>query len=184
MKHALILHGTDGNSQMNWFPWLKSQLEKSGWSVWVPDLPHAEKPSIQKYNHFLLQNKDFDFHHATLIGHSSGAVAILGLLQYLPEGTVVDACYLVGSFKDDLGWEALSELFTEPFDFVKIKKHAKKFVFIHSDNDPYCPLEHAKYLAEKTGGQLIIMPGQQHFGIKAGGAKYKTFPQLFKLINK
>lgn len=100
---------------------------------------------------------------SVLIGHSSGAVAILGLLEALPEDITVNKCILVGSFRDDLGWSSLRELFLKPFSFEKIKKRAKKFVFIHSDNDPYCPREHAEYLAKKLGGTLIIKPGEAHF---------------------
>lgn len=164
MKNALILHGTDSNSSANWFPWLKKELEEIGFEVWVPDLPHAEKPNIERYNHFLFTNKDWVFDSdSVIIGHSSGAVEILGLLQALPEGVVVNKCILVGSFKDDLGWDSLKELFIKPFDFEEIKKHAKEFVFIHSDNDPYCPLEHAEYLSQQLGGKLIVKKGQGHF---------------------
>lgn len=184
MKSALILHGTGDNSEANWFPWLKKQLEERGHTVWLPDLPHAEKPNIQRYNEFLLKNKDFQFEDAILIGHSSGAVAILGLLQDLPEDVVVDTCYLVGSFRNDLGWDALTELFLTPFDFAKIKKHAKKFVFIHSDDDPHCPLDHAKYLAEQVGGELHIFPGEKHFSISTGGEKFRELPQLLAFIDK
>jgi hypothetical protein len=46
----------------------------------------------------------------------------------------------------------LSELFDVPFDFELIKKKAKKFIFIHSDDGPYVPLVQGEYLAEKVGG--------------------------------
>jgi predicted alpha/beta hydrolase family esterase len=161
MKNALILHGTDANSSANWFPWLKKELEKLDYQVWVPTLPYAHKPNIQRYAEFLLANRDFEFTEETIIiGHSSGAVAILGLLEALPENTVVNKCYLVGSFMNDLGWDSLKELFVEPFDF---EKRAQTFTFIHSDNDPYCPLAHAKYLATQLNGKLIIKPGEGHF---------------------
>src|SRR5882724_6299930 len=110
---------------MNWFPWLQEKLEAKGWNVWVPDLPHAEKPNIQRYNQVLLEGSWIQNSEETiLIGHSSGSVAILGLLESLPENKKVKACYLVGAFKNDLEWDALSDLFLKPFDFSKIKKKA------------------------------------------------------------
>lgn len=88
----------------------------------------------------------------------------------------------MGAFKDDLGWEALTELFLKPFDFQKIKTKAKKFIFIHSDDDPYCPLDHAEYLSKQVKGELIVLPGQKHFSISTVGKKYKEFPFLLNLI--
>lgn len=185
MKNALILHGTDGHSKENWFDWLRIELEKENYKVWVPDLPQASHPNIKRYNKFLFQNKDLQFNEDTiLVGHSSGAVAILGLLQALPENTKVDTCYLVGSFKNNLDWDVLYGLFEEPFDFELIKSKAKRFVFIHSDNDPYCPLEHAEYLSEKLDGELIVKKGQKHFSVGTAGEEYRKFPFLLELITK
>ena len=182
MKKALILHGTGNNSQGNWFPWLKSELEREGWKVWVPDLPDSAKPNSKKYNDFILANKDWQFNEeSVLIGHSSGAVVILSLLQHLPDDAKVDTCILVSSFKDALGLEKLEGLFEEPFDFEKIKQKAKKFIFIHSDNDPYCPLEHPRYLSEQLGGELLIIEGQGHFNLEAS-PDYKQFPKLLEII--
>lgn len=183
MKNALILHGTGDSPEANWFSWLENELNQRGFNVWLPQLPRADKPNIKRYNKYLLANKNWQFDQdLIIIGHSSGAVAILGLLQALPKNTKVDTCILVGSFNDDLGWEDLNELFLEPFDWEKIKSKAKKFIFVHSDNDPYCPLEHAKLQAKKLGAELIIKPGQEHFSISPGGSKYKKFPFLLKLL--
>ncbi len=183
MKNAVILHGTNGNSEQNWFPWLKKELEKNGYKVWVPDLPQSDKPNIHRYNQCFFDNKDWAFDSETvLIGHSSGAVAILGLLQALPEDAAVQACYLVGSFKNDLQWDELKELFVEPFDFDSIRKKSRLFYFLHSDNDTYCPLDHAEYLHEKIGGDLIVLPGQKHFSVGTYGEAYRKFPYLLHLI--
>ena len=178
MKNALILHGTDGNSEKNWFPWLKAKLEERAYKVWVPDLPQADQPNINRYNDFILSS-DWN---TIVIGHSSGAVEILGLLGKLPENAVINTAVLVGSFKDNIGNKKLNGLFEEPFDFEKIKMHAKRFIFIHSDNDPYCPLEHAEYLSNKLNGELIIKPGQKHFSIGTGGPEYKEFPFLLEVL--
>jgi len=182
-KNALILHGTNGNSKENWFDWLKVELEKKNWKVWVPNLPRADKPNIDRYNEFIFANKDWQFSDdSILIGHSSGSVAILGLLQALPKNVTVDTCYLIGSFRNNLGRDDLKDLFLKPFDFDLIKKKAKRFVFIHSEDDPYCPLEHAEFLSKKLNGQLIVKKGQKHFSIGTAGEKYKKFPYLLKLI--
>jgi len=184
MKNALILHGTGNDSSGNWFPWLKEELEKGGYKVWVPDLPENITPNIKRYNEFIFGNKDWEFNsESVIIGHSSGAVEILGLLQSLPEEVVINTAILVGSFlitPQDLDFEQFKGLY-EDFDFEKIKKHAKRLIFVHSDNDPYCPLEGAKYLAQQTGGELIIKPSQGHFNLEVG-PQYKQFPLILELL--
>jgi predicted alpha/beta hydrolase family esterase len=183
MQNALLLHGTDGNSQINWFPWLKEQLEAAGYKVWCPDLPNADQPDLDIYIPFILSNNEWNFDSESIIvGHSSGAVAALGLLERLPESSKIKATYLVGAFKNDLGWESLKKLYKKPFNFAKIRTKSAHFTFIHSDNDPYCPLVHAEYLSQKIGGELIVKPGQKHFGMRSGGPQYKAFPFLLELI--
>ena len=184
MKNALILHGTASNSQGNWFPWLKQELERRGWGVWVPDLPGADRPNIKRYNDFILTNHEWEFNEeSVLIGHSSGAVAILGLLAHLPENVKVGTCILVGVFRDNLGREDLQGLFEEPLDFEKIKQKASRFIVIHSDNDPHVPLLQAQSVSEKLGGKLVIKPGQGHFSLEQG-PEYKRFPLILEILGK
>lgn len=182
MTRFLILHGTDGSPKSNWFMWLKGVLIGKGHEVWLPKLPHSNTPSTKEYDKFLLSNKDFVFDEDTIIiGHSSGAVEILSLLQHLPAESVIKAAVLVSAFKDDLDWDALKGLFIESFNFEAIKKHCREFTFVHSDNDPYCPLEHAEYLAKQTNGKLIIFEGQGHFNTELG-PQYKQFPELLDIL--
>jgi predicted alpha/beta hydrolase family esterase len=183
MKNAIILHGTDNTPEGNWFRWLEKELQNRDYEVWLPALPDAELPDAEKYNRLLL-NHGFDYDEETiLIGHSSGAVSILNLLQELPDSVKIKASFLVGSFKGPLGKETRSKLFPKPLDFAKIKSRCSKFIFIHSDNDPYCPLSDAEFLSKKLGGELVVEPGQGHFNLQAG-PEYKKFPKLLALIDK
>ena len=182
MKQALILHGTDATPQSNWFAWLKDELEKVDYKVWLPQLPNSDTPNAKIYTGFLLSGSYFRFDDETIIvGHSSGAVEALHLLENLPENTKVRAVFLVSVFKDDLGWDVLKGLFDEPLDFVKIKTKADKFVLLHADNDPYCTIEHAEYIAEQIGGELIVKSGQGHFNTELS-ERYRAFPELLEII--
>jgi predicted alpha/beta hydrolase family esterase len=185
-KNALILHGTDATPQDNWFPWLKSHLEAEGYRVWVPQLPGADQPNAKHYTEFLLANPDWDFNdQSIIIGHSSGSIEILALLQALPETTRIKLAVLVGSFTHKLAekpeWHKLKGLFEQPFDFSAIKSHAEKLIFVHSDNDPHCPLEQAKYLADQTDSQLVVIPGKQHFSAFLN-PPITEVPEILKLI--
>lgn len=180
MKNALILHGTNGNSQSNWFPWLEKNLRERGFKVLTPDLPQADKPNLKRYNNFIFSKWKFD-KDSIIVDHSSGAVAILGLLQELPEDIVIAKAFLVAGFTDDLGWEPLNELFLMPLDFEMIKSRSRKFVLFHSDDDPYVPLEHGEKLKRLLNAELVVVPGQRHFSLEKG-PEYKQFPELLKKI--
>jgi predicted alpha/beta hydrolase family esterase len=49
MKNAIILHGTGDTPTDFWFPYIKENLEKRGYSVWLPQLPNAEKPNLKDW---------------------------------------------------------------------------------------------------------------------------------------
>jgi hypothetical protein len=68
-KKAVLLHGTDGTPDANWFPWLKAKLEAAGYEVWVPQLPDCHEPNRDTYGDFLFGN-GYDFTDSLLIGQA------------------------------------------------------------------------------------------------------------------
>jgi predicted alpha/beta hydrolase family esterase len=168
MKRAVLLHGTDGNPDYCWFPWLVEQLAGRGIETFVPLLPENHTPNRSVYEEFL-KDSGWDFSDNLLVGHSSGATSVLNILQtdWLPK---VDTVVLVGTFLNekllsDVDWYEPGQfdaLFPEKFDIKTIKSKAKYFYFIHSDDDRYCDIEDAKMLCEKLGGKFITVPGGKH----------------------
>ncbi|HEX5448166.1 MAG TPA: alpha/beta hydrolase [Candidatus Saccharimonadales bacterium] len=180
---ALILHGTASDHMGNWFPWLKTELEKLGLEeVWVPDLPGSEKPNVERYTKFLL-SKNWDFDNTLIIGHSSGAVEVLDLLENLPEGQKANTAIMVAVFKGGLGWESLKDLETVKFDYDKIKSKAKKLIVVHSDDDPHCPIDGAREIAANLSAQMQEFHGMKHFSISTD-SRFTKFPELLEIIKR
>ncbi len=185
MRNALILHGTQGSSKENWFLWLKTELEKNGYQVWLPDLPGADQPDLEKYNHYLLSNEVWKFdNESVIVGHSSGAVAILALLNAMPDNVKLKTCILVAPFeKDSPGgqWDPNKDLFNYKFDLEKIKNKSEKFTLIISDDDKYCPVEYVERLGKELNAEVIKTHGDGHFST-SGGEKYKALPMLLNYL--
>lgn len=187
MKNALILHGAGNDSSGNWFPWLKRELEKKGYRVWVPDLPNANRPIQKDWLETIFSNKEWVFDNdSVIIGHSAGATLILRILEQLPHDIRIDKAILVAGFLDkglieDL-WQYKEDLTEEGFDWKKIKSTASEFALFYSDNDPYdCGIRHGRQIQERVGGKLIFKKGEGHFNLEAG-ERYRQFPELLEYL--
>lgn len=187
MKNALILHGAGNNSNGNWFPWLKQELETKGYKVWVPDLPNSDVPIQHDWLHTIFSSSDWEFNeHSVMAGHSSGGTLILRILEKLPGEIKVNKAVLVaapvelGSKPEYYGYK--KDLVANPFNWVKIKSSCKQFYFVYSNNDKYeCGISQGKILQKNLGGELIIKPDQGHFNLEVNSS-YTKFPFLLKLI--
>lgn len=189
VKRAVFLHGTDGSPDKAWVPWLKEQLESRGYEVYAPLLPNNDVPNRITYNDFLF-GTDWDFTDNLLIGHSSGAVEVLNLLDD-ERSQKVRAAVLVGVWADCMGTVMEGDLQKygqihprDGFDFSKIKQNASQFLYIHGDDDPYCPLDQARWLCGQTGGDLVIIPGGKHLSPKTNPQYADEFPQLVSEMEK
>jgi len=180
---AFIIHGTFGHPQENWFPWLKEELEKLGFEVFVPAFPTPEGQSLESWMRAFeefLPKVDWE---TIFVAHSIGPAFVLSVLERLEKP--VKACFFVSGFVGSLGKREFDEfnddIAKREFDWSKIRKNCGRFFLFHSDNDPYVPVEKARNLGRLLGARPIIVKGAGHFNEKAG---YKEFPLLLEKIRE
>lgn len=169
-KRALLIHGWGGSPEDGWIPWLKKELEKRGFEVHVPTMPDTEHPKMDAWLKQLINTVGTPDRDLYLVGHSLGCITILRYLEILEEGQEIGGAVLVAGFADInitlLENEDINELktfFETDVDFEKVKSHCKKFVAIHSDDDPYVSLRYADIFKEKLNAEVIIEHNMKHF---------------------
>lgn len=181
MKNAIILHGLGSNPREFWFPWLKKELEKKGYRVWVPQLPDNDNADLAIQLPYIL-NKGIFNKGTVIIGHSSGAALILAILDTIH--VKVNKAILVAGFLLRGGQRPVKAVKDEDkYNWGKIKTKVSKIFFINSDNDPWgCDHTQGKRMFDHLGGTQIILHNEGHMGSVYFKQPYKKFPLLLALI--
>jgi predicted alpha/beta hydrolase family esterase len=176
MKNAVLLHGTFGNPDNFWFPWLKKELEAQGFSVSAPQLPDPDRPRLDTWVPYALDNLKFD-QKTVLIGHSAGCPAALGILAKLKKP--IKRTILVAGYMRLKGMRRGNPMLQKTPNWAKMKRNGGQFFFFNSDNDPWgCNNLQGAALRAMLGGTLIVPSGEGHFGSKTFKQPYRTFPLL------
>ena len=131
-----IIHGVYADPDANWFPWLKQELEKSGFEVIVPKFPTPLDQSLESWFRAFSNYENKINEETVLIGHSLGAAFILNYLERTNKK--IKAAILVAGFHKLLGskYDEINKTFIDKdFDWNKIKNNCNKFFVFASDND-------------------------------------------------
>jgi uncharacterized protein len=168
VKRAIIVHCWDGYPGYCWYQDTKRALERAEFVVDVPAMPDTQAPQLSKWLPKLRAVAGEPDKDLYLIGHSAGVATILRYLEGLKDGQKVGGAVLVAGFTEDLGFKELKNFFEKPLDFAKIRDHAKSFVAINSDNDPYVPVRYGQILRDELGAKLVIKHKMQHFSGHVG----------------
>lgn len=110
-----------------------------------------------------------------LVGHSSGAVAAM---RYAEENKILGSV-LVGVAYTDLGEksERLSGYFDKPWQWDKIRNNQRWVLEFSSTDDPYIPIEEARFVHDKLQTEYYEFTDKGHFMISDA-------PEIFKVIKK
>lgn len=176
----IILHGTKGSPEGNWFQWLKEKAEESGYRVFIPRLPTPENQSKDNWCEALRNQAPVFGHDTILAGHSLGATFMLHILEVVQEP--IAKSIFVSPVIDKLGieeYDTLNKSFlkTPDFDWSTISNNAGEIVYFHGNNDPYVPLEQSQTLQRKLGGELLVIPEGGHLNSESG---YTEFPEILE----
>lgn len=181
MKTAFIIHGAYGNPKENWIPWLKCELGKRDFKVFVPKFPTPKKQTLNNWLKVFKKYEKYVDENSIFIGHSLGVAFILTLLEKIK----IKNAYLVAGFISPLNnpqFDRINKTFiNKNLDRRKIRQNCDKFSLFHSDNDPYMPLERAKEIAKKLKIRTIVIKNAGHFNKDSG---YTKLPLLLDKINQ
>jgi predicted alpha/beta hydrolase family esterase len=176
-KTAIIIHGYGVTSDECFYPWLKSSLEKSGYTVELPQLPNPTNPNVDEQVDYIVEN--YPNKKNIIIGHSFGcpvAMKLVERLNYKIDALVLVSGFIDTNFGDDEEDEVLSDSCDWVFNFSDIKSKANVYI-LRPNIDSAVTLQQTKDMANEFGVEInYFNPVEDH----ACGAKE---PEILKFIN-
>lgn len=184
----IILHGTMGSPDGNWFPWLAKELDRLGQESIRPKLPTPEGQNPDNWSKIIKDTIDSNRKsndEIVLVAHSMSPWACC---YYLACSDIkVKYAFFVAPFAEQIDSEEPYKSLIQPFvdgkiNWDKVRENCKNIICFIGDNDPYVSLDVAKRFVKLSGAkQLIIVPNGGHLNEEFG---YKTFPLLLENIRK
>ncbi len=170
-KSFLILHGYDGSGPTHWQTWLAERLLMRGFEVYYPQFSSPDKPHRDRWLQELQQTIETipQKKKVTVIAHSLSCILWLHYAS-LKNAQSVEKAILVAppspiwlsQFPAALSFYPLPSK-----DEHQLERAAKETMFVLSTNDPYCPLEEAKYYLD-LGVSSTILSNVGHINVDAG----------------
>lgn len=197
----VILHGSFGNKDGNWFPWLKKELEVKGHKVFLDQYPVDKWEDIEKKGRdstdtnqnltnwlaFFKQNTLPLLDHneeIVFVGHSLSPVFILHVVDTYNlqlKGAIFVSPFL-NALVDEKTWHfdvVNGTFFKTDFDWDKLKKLIPHSYVLYGTDDPYVPNALPITFGTNLGSEIISVKNGGHLG-----SNYTEFPLLLDLIKK
>ncbi len=182
MIRVLILHGSFGSKDGNWFPWLASEIKKKGDEAYVPQMPTGV--GKQNFESWAEELDKLDVGKDTIIvAHS---IAPIFVCKYLitRKKTVLKLIFVCG-FNNYTGIDPDFDAVNTPMfikNYTDVKDYCSKISCFYSDNDPYVPFEKEKDFADGLTNRQFIIKNGGHINAESG---YTEFPQvLAEVMNR
>lgn len=185
MKRVFIVHGWDDNPSNHWIPWLKQQLESSGFIVEAPTMPNSGEPKIEPWVSRLNSVVGTPDENTYYVGHSVGCQTIMRHLEQQPTAAVVGGAVFVAPWftltnLSGSAEEAIAKPWIETsINFEVVKSHLPKLVALFSDNDPWVTLDNRTLFEKRLQVQTQILKGKKHIGVDSN---MTVFPELLQAI--
>lgn len=170
-----IIHGSFGNSQENWFPWLEQEIVRGGHKCINLDFPvGVGKQTYQNWEMVLDSVKRFITPDSVFFSHS---ISCIFLVKYCVKNNIkIGRAVFVSGFNHYLGLD-------EDFDEVNctmFTNRCKEFpqlcdqrICFYSKNDPYVRLEKLQEFAKLVDAEEVVVEDAGHFNKNAGYAKFE-----------
>ena len=179
MEKYIIIHGSFGSKDGNWFPWLKNKLEKDNKDVIVPQMPvGVGNQNFENWSKVLNELKINE--NTIIIAHS---IAPIFVCKYLITNKIkVKKLVFVCGFNNYLGIDSDFDAVNEPMfieNFEDIKEYCNNIICYYSDNDPYVKFEVEKSFADTVSNEQYVIKNGGHINAESG---YTEFEEILKVL--
>ena len=182
-NNYLIIHGSFGNPFVNWFPWLRKQIEDRDLVVYTPDFPTGV--GYQNYTNWkqvlnAYVSAELINENTVIFAHS---IAPIFISHFLVENRIkVKRLVFVCGFNNYLGineeYDNVNK--TMYFDNLEdIKQYSDEIICFYSDNDPYVKYDIEKDFADKISTKQIVIKNGGHLNSETG---YNEFKELLEYL--
>src|SRR3989344_618908 len=176
MKKVYLVHRWGGNSESDWYLWLRNELEKKGFEVDAFDMPNTDNPKIEEWVGYL-ESKIKDIDEKTyFVGHSIGCQTIMRFLEKLHKHKKIAGCVFVAGWFDLINQTPEELEIAHPWtntkiDFLRVLDHCNNILAIFSDNDPFVHLDEVEKFRKNLEAKVIIKHHEGHFTEEDGVEK-------------
>ena len=176
-ENYIIIHGSFGSKDGNWFPWLKNKLKDK--SVVVPQMPvGVGNQNFENWSK-VLDDLEID-ENTTIIAHS---IAPIFVCKYLIINKIkVKKLVFVCGFNKYLGINPDFDAVNEPMfidNLEEVKKYYNIIICFYSNNDPYVRFDVEKSFADTISNKQYIIENGGHINAESG---YTEFEEILKVI--
>lgn len=185
----MIIPGNDGTpiKETFWYKSLSESLSQlfPSFDIILKDMPDSKQARETFWLPFITHNIS-NYQRKYLIGHCSGAQAIMRLL----EKNYIDGVFLLCGCINDLGLieERISGYYPQQIDgsirewrWDLMKKNSGFIVHIGAQDDPFIPLEEMREIKDRLDlNEENYIEFQKEKGL--GHFMIKEFPELFDII--
>lgn len=179
MENYLIIHGSFGSCDGNWFPWLKEKLMEQSKQVNVPQMPIGK--DIQTFENWSKTLKEYNINeNTTIIAHS---IAPIFVCKYLITNKIkVKKLIFVCGFNNFAGTVPEIDYVNKTMfidNYKDVKKYCNDIICFYTDNDQYIPYAKEKEFADNIANEQILIAGGGHLNSENG---YLKFEEILKFI--
>lgn len=185
MKNAFIIHGFNGDTTNTFGPWLKQELEKRNYNVFMPHFPIRSEATFVGWEKVLNEYKSYITQDSIIVAHSIGNPFII---KYLAKNNLKIKLYIsVAGFCDlfqvpdrpDLN-NAFELFKVSNEEIEKVKLLTDKRYSLYSDNDHVIPFDILKSFIHKLNSNEVFIPGVGHMGNRDN---ISSLPEIIEILD-
>ncbi len=159
MKYVFI-HGYTSNPNADWYPQIRTELEKLGHEVVIPAMPGHKHPPAGEWVEIVKHEVESSDELVVLVGHSLGTRAVI---FYLENSDVKNIEKVLLIAPPDFPHRKSDNMWQRQIDAKKLQRWKSKVTVLLSKNDRIVSPESARAVAKKIDAKLVEVDGHGHF---------------------